>query len=703
MKNLVRNLSIVVLLPLFTGLATAQTARTWIGAAGGDWSEAANWDPAGEPEAGDSVTINDGATVVLTNATAALVSFTLENATLTFTNWNTTLYAGTVTVGAGGIMTLPGPFDEGAVSNRIHIVCTNFMLAEDGLLDADGMGYDTGQGDGKGEIVSSRQSGGGYGGRGGDGGQDYIRRPVGGSPYGSAVYPTDPGSGGGIVSTLNGPGGGAIRIVADDTATIDGIISANGTPATRSCGSGGSILIIANVIEGNGTLRARGGTPNTFSEYWNPGGGGRIALHYTTLISTVGLSIDTRPGEGGWPFIVADEIEDRWMYRADLGTIWMSDTTLLNDGDIRNLYGQIMVPGLSEWTVQTLTIENSAVILGDEAGFTLTVQNDATLSANAFLQLARPEDNPWPDVATGAVMTVGGALTLTDDARLQLFAGETNLTQTAFGGELTVGGALTLDDESRLELVSHPVDGGSIRIRCATLDVAELARITAHGRGYAYMEGPGAGFVSGRGGGGGYGGHGGRATGANWGSGSTYGEPGWVDLQAGSGGGVQSGYRGGFGGGLIWLEIAGTALFDGMLSSKGNWTPHPYGGGGSGGGIFVAAQRFEGGVSGRLEADGGNAVYWTNYGGGGGGGRIAVWSRTPMESIQALAQTGEVQSGVFVVEPDPPATFGGTVSVDGGLGWADNQDPPPDEEEFSAPGSINFLRIVFRGSLIKMR
>ncbi len=41
--------------------------------------------------------------------------------------------------------------------------------------------------------------------------------------------------------------------------------------------------------------------------------------------------------------------------------------------------------------------------------------------------------------------------------------------------------------------------------------------------------------------------------------------------------------------------------------------------------------------------------------------------------------------------------------VEGGLGWADNQDPPPDEEEFAAPGSINFLRIIFRGSLIKLR
>lgn len=685
------------------GLASAQTPRTWVGGPGGAWSEPANWDPTGEPQAGDSVTVDDGASVILSQPTAALASFTLENATLTFTNWNTTLYAGTVTIGDDAVVTLPGPFDEGGISNRIHIVCTDFILAADGVLDADGMGYNAGHGDGKGETSQSRQSGGGYGGRGGDGGNDYMRRPIGGAPYGSAVEPVHPGSGGGVVSTLNGPGGGAIRISANHVM-LNGEIRASGTPATRSCGSGGSILIETSTLSGTGSLRAHGGTPETISEYWNPGGGGRIAIHYDTVAPATDVTIDTRTGLHGWPFIDPEQFEDRWMYRADLGTIWLSDTTLLNDGEVQNLYGQIIVPGFDTWTVDSLSIEDSAIILGNTNGFTLNVENDAQISGEgAYLQLARPADNPWPVVNTGGVMNVGGSLTLTDDARLQIFAGATNLMQTSFGGELTVGNALILEDESRLELVSHPVDGGSVRIRCATVTVAELARITAHGRGYAYMEGPGAGFVSGRGGGGGYGGHGGRATGGNWGSGSAYGEPGWVGLQIGSGGGVQSGYRGGFGGGLIWLEVDGVATIDGTLSANGNWTSHAYGGGGSGGGIFLVADRLLGAETARLKADGGNAVYWTDYGGGGGGGRIAVWTRTAMESIQALADTGDVQGGLLVVEPDPPPTFNGTTSVEGGLGWADNQDPPPDEEEFAAQGSINYLRIVFRGSLIRIR
>lgn len=104
-----------------------------------------------------------------------------------------------------------------------------------------------------------------------------------------------------------------------------------------------------------------------------------------------------------------------------------------------------------------------------------------------------------------------------------------------------------------------------------------------------------------------------------------------------------------------------------------------------------------------VEVDGGDALYTASYGGGGGGGRIAVWHRTPMHLIETLARTGIVQGGDLVAESEAPQSFKGGSSAAGGRGWADFQDPAPSAEEFSAPGSINFLRIVPRGTILLCR
>jgi hypothetical protein len=113
----------------------------------------------------------------------------------------------------------------------------------------------------------------------------------GGSTYGnSRLIPLIGGSGGG------GGGGGAILIASSGNITIAGVITANGGSAScfwcgdcsyynsfGGSGSGGGIRLIANTIEGSGTVSAAGGSRISCSGYIGAAGGsGRIRLEAYT-------------------------------------------------------------------------------------------------------------------------------------------------------------------------------------------------------------------------------------------------------------------------------------------------------------------------------------------------------------------------------------------------------------------------------------
>src|SRR5690606_32783556 len=102
-------------------------------------------------------------------------------------------------------------------------------------ITATGKGYPVGEGPGTG----TGDGGGGYGGRGGTSG--------GGAVYGSALAPTDLGSGG--AAPYGAAGGGAIRIIAD-TLAVEGSITANGGDAYIG-GSGGRIYGTTTTFSGS--------------------------------------------------------------------------------------------------------------------------------------------------------------------------------------------------------------------------------------------------------------------------------------------------------------------------------------------------------------------------------------------------------------------------------------------------------------------
>src|ERR1051325_6963128 len=171
-------------------------------------------------------------------------------------------------------------------------------VAPGGVINAAGKGYGGNVGTGNGGEAGSPQSGGGAG-YGGNGGASSSNAP-GGISYGSFTQPANLGSGGGAgYGGVGGGGGGAIRLIVGGTATINGLISANGANATNSRsggGSGGSIWITAGSFTGSGAISANGGLGEPI--HGGGGGGGRIAIEYGTNSFAGGITAYGANGGG---------------------------------------------------------------------------------------------------------------------------------------------------------------------------------------------------------------------------------------------------------------------------------------------------------------------------------------------------------------------------------------------------------------------
>jgi hypothetical protein len=146
-----------------------------------------------------------------------------------------------------GTLTLAG-HDEGDNEGYGFILyAQDVVVGANGRIEANGLGYDLNSGPG------SHADGASHGGVGGG------NQPTYGSPY----TPVTLGSGGSA-----GRGGGAVRLLVDDTLRLDGQLQVNGLAG----GSGGSLWIETTTITGTtGLIQANGGS--------QAGGGGRIALY----------------------------------------------------------------------------------------------------------------------------------------------------------------------------------------------------------------------------------------------------------------------------------------------------------------------------------------------------------------------------------------------------------------------------------------
>ena len=246
-----------------------------------------------------------------------------EDSTLTFKNI-TVRGGGTLTIGGGTTVTasglvwitgnsnlvLQGKNTKEQVSGAwagqgVTLSAANVQVDAGSAITAAGQGYwggpTTGNGRGPGGAGGSmfyEAAGGSYGGLG------FSSQNLNAGPtYGDPLEPVDLGSGGGGATRCaggmcysdpaGGNGGGAIRLIVTGTLTNNGAISADGIPGPANWppsldnyaggGSGGSIWANIGTLTGSGTFTANGGP-----RYWDgqptepSGGGGRIAIYYTT-------------------------------------------------------------------------------------------------------------------------------------------------------------------------------------------------------------------------------------------------------------------------------------------------------------------------------------------------------------------------------------------------------------------------------------
>jgi len=167
--------------------------------------------------------------------------------------------------------------------------------------------------------------------------------------------------------------------------------------------------------------------------------------------------------------------------------------------------------------------------------------------------------------------------------------------------------------------------------------------------------------------------------------------------EPGSGGGGDSTFPGGNGGGLIRLTT-NTLTLDGSVIADGGSIPANYGSGaGSGGGILLNVGTLSG--SGIISAKGGFTTYNTNYFGAGGGGRIAVYYNTNTLPLANITATGGVSGngsvatrngGVGTIYLKDNAKFNGDVVINNTNIATSTSTPIPggNYEQFSLTGAV---------------
>ena len=162
-------------------------------------------------------------------------------------------------------------------AETVDIVTRDFHLQGGATVDVDARGPDAEAGECSGSTDDSGYGRGGcHGGYGGQavtyGDWNYV-----GTPYGSYITPTHPGSGGGTGS--GGSGGSTVKIQVDNNFHVDGLITANGGDSSGGNGGGGSagsVKIDTLLFSGHGFVSAIGGSGNG---YGYGGAGGRVALN----------------------------------------------------------------------------------------------------------------------------------------------------------------------------------------------------------------------------------------------------------------------------------------------------------------------------------------------------------------------------------------------------------------------------------------
>ncbi|MCK9555386.1 Ig-like domain-containing protein [bacterium] len=644
------------------------------GSGDGLWSNPLNWDrKSGVPGPGDAVVFKvQGAVGTTANCTADVVVNNLGSITLEST-YTGILYLNTNFVGDSNELTISGDLTlnpgtriickgetDGVPVNGlgISIKAANINIAAASTIDAYMQGFLYLQGPGK-PSSSYRMDGaahGGYGGRG-------ERAGTNTKSYGSITQPTSLGSGGGYYTGGSATGGGAIKLTASGTITLNGTINAdaqNSTGDWQSGAAGGSIWLDTPTLTGSGTITAIGGQEGNWQSGCGGGGGGRIAVYYTTNNFTGTItarggysatgSSNTEFGGAGTIYLkkTGEEpeivVEHGATYNAYMASTLVAEDFTLKSLAVRNNaklvstcdfnIGELSVSGnasrmthTGDITAEDVTVNNYGALyvtgslyinnsINGQTGpdYTLADNYSATIKVTNSFNFPSAVDNLTLSKYYLEFMKYNSTDEFTLDDTLEL----TNSSSLVIQGDLTAinepsGGTPEIPGVQ----AANP-HGTGVTISAANITIDATSKISADERGFPMLTGPGKANSDYRMCGATHGGRGGRGERSS-NSVTAYGimeEP----TALGSGGGY---YNGGTstGGGAFKLVVSDTLTVNGTLSANAKNSNGEWQSGGAGGSIWINTPTLAG--SGMIMARGGNPY---NYGSGSGaGGRIAVY------------------------------------------------------------------------------
>ncbi|MBU0975201.1 hypothetical protein KJ918_00210, partial [Patescibacteria group bacterium] len=403
--------TVIVIMSLFLSklpLKVQAASVSWD--AGGDgltWEDGNNWSTDVVPGSDDDVTIDMTDTINI-NASTTINSLSLGNGSGTtsptlYFNYDSSgdslvIDDGNLVVNLGATITHTDAV-QGTLNARIDIDIQTGNANIYGDIDVTGAGYEGGRsssengyGSGAGTAGTGWNLAGGGGGYGGQGG-DASSGGIGGTYYGVYDTPVDLGSGGGVGAGGydGGDGGGAIKITASGTITVDGNINADGGGGEipGNCfggegpgagGSGGSIHLIADTIAGSGSITADGGNGGLTCAYSGNGSGGRIMFSFGTtnsFISSGTISGDAgtggNAGENGTVLVHESTNNDLWIINSQT---WHADP--LSEGTSHS-YRNVYLDNNSVWTLDGYNTTDT-----DGVGFNFDVVNFSIVSGSTL-------------------------------------------------------------------------------------------------------------------------------------------------------------------------------------------------------------------------------------------------------------------------------------------------------------------------------
>ena len=342
---------------------------------------------------------------------------------------------GTLTIASGGTLEIDGnPNMNSGNGGAVTINVTGSLdVQSGGYISANGLGFDEERGTGAGTT----NEGGTYGGEGEDNTD---------ATYGSLNNPIHLGSGG-----ADRGGGGAVILNVTGTLTVNGTISANGEQGTsnQETGSGGTINITANEIEGSGMVQANGGTTSGGSGL--SGGGGRIAITTSgtdfggLTIQAMGGSANSASLRGASGTVYKEDSSDG----SDNGELVIDNGSAATDGETTRISST-----MTDLAVGDVTIQNDGILEINQSGVTLTVSGNWNNSATATLTegtilfdaTSSKTITPGTDDFNNVVFNgSGGTWTMQDNGTLTGDMTITAGTLTTDGYDFDIAGTMDLD------------------------------------------------------------------------------------------------------------------------------------------------------------------------------------------------------------------------------------------------------------------